>query len=167
MNLLVLASPSLDFLGSYIWMFATFIVLIVAGIGFLVYRYYIEPPLARQITAAKWSNGVPAFIENETGVVELSMSDKKLPEGVVHYKRKGWFLLPQRSISPLDDEPNEPVIRPYITKKMAAKMDVDKEYRASIEMQIKEWENSQPKAVAKSEEDKKACLLYTSPSPRD
>jgi hypothetical protein len=88
--------PSTDFLGSVFWQFTTFIVGIVAVIGFLVYRYYLEPPISRQMMGAKWKKGSPAFVQDDAGTVHFTINDIELPEGVVHNKR-GWFL---RSRSP-------------------------------------------------------------------
>lgn len=85
------SGPSIDFLGSFFWQFLTFIVAIVGVIGFLVYRYYIEPPLARWATKAKWSRWGIAFIQDDSGVVHPVCNNSELPEGVVHNKR-GWFL---------------------------------------------------------------------------
>ncbi len=103
-----MAAPPLDFLGSYLWMFTTFAVAGVAGFGFMLYRYWWEPPLAREITKCKHSQAVPAFIEDQTGNVDFFMSDKKLPEGVVHFKRRGWFLIPHPPATPpIDELPTE------------------------------------------------------------
>lgn len=98
--------PSVDFLGSFLWQFLTFITAIVAVIGFLIYVFYISPPIARQMIKAKWSKGVPAFIENEVGVVEFVMTDKQLPEGVKHIKGKGWYANAVRDVTEVEYEDN-------------------------------------------------------------
>lgn len=97
----LVADPSVGFLESYLWQFATIIVAIVAVIGFLVYRYYIEPPIARQMTSAKWKQGSPAFIQDDAGVVHFTTNNIELPEGVVHNKR-GWFLRGRSPYIPSD-----------------------------------------------------------------
>lgn len=86
-----MVAPPIDFLNSFFWQFTTIIVGIVAIIGFLVYRYYLEPPIARWFTSAKWSSGQPAFIENEVGEVVFKWSDKDYPNGLKHIKKFGWF----------------------------------------------------------------------------
>jgi hypothetical protein len=96
--------PSLNFLGSVFWQFATFIIGIVAVIGFLVYHYYITPPIGRQMIAAKWSKGVPCFIENEVGIVDFTTTDRHLPEGVKHIKHKGWFANAIRDVTEVESE---------------------------------------------------------------
>ncbi len=80
---------------------------IVAVIGFLVYRYYLEPPISRQFMAAKWKKGTPAFIQDNANVVHFTMSDTELPEGIVHNKR-GFFLLPRPPYIPSEDEKRGP-----------------------------------------------------------
>lgn len=102
MNLTFLQSgPSLDMLNSTFFMFTTIIVAVVAVIGFLVYRYFLEPPICRQFMSAKWKAGTPAFIQDNANVVHFTMSDKDLPEGILHNK-KGWFLLPRTPYLPED-----------------------------------------------------------------
>ena len=86
-----MAGPPIDFLGSVFWQFTTFIVAIVAIIGFLVYRYYLEPPISRMFTSAKWKKGPVGFVQDDANVVHLVTTDTALPEGVIHTKR-GWFL---------------------------------------------------------------------------
>lgn len=95
----ILAAPQLDFLNSYFFMFTTIIVAVVAVIGFLVYRYYLEPPICRQFLAARWKKGTPSFIQDNAGVVHFSMSDKDLPEGIIHNER-GYFMLPRAPYLP-------------------------------------------------------------------
>lgn len=102
----VLAAPTTSFLNNYLWQFLTFIVAIVAVIGFLVFHYYLTPPIARKFISAKWKPGSPSFIQDDAGVVHFTTNNIELPEGVVHNKR-GWFL---RSRSPyLPGE--EPVVK--------------------------------------------------------
>jgi hypothetical protein len=86
-----LAGPPIDFLGSIFWQFTTFIVVIVAIIGFLVYRYYLEPPISRAFTSAKWKKGPVGFVQDDANVVHLVTSQAALPEGVISTKR-GLFL---------------------------------------------------------------------------
>jgi hypothetical protein len=87
-----------------LWQFLTFIAVIVAVIGFLVYRYYIEPPISRQMTSAKWSKGTPAFIENEVGIVNFLVTNKQLPEGVKYIKGAGWYANAVRDVTEVEDE---------------------------------------------------------------
>lgn len=128
MNLTFLAAPSFDMMNSTFWMFTTFIVGIVAVIGFLVYRYYLEPPICRQLMAAKWKQGTPAFIQDNAGVVHFTMSDKDLPEGVVHNKR-GWFLLSRA---------------PYIP-------DISHQQQQQAQMPVKRGPGRPPKSKVQSE----------------
>ena len=86
-----MAGPPIDFLGSIFWQFTTFIVVIVAMIGFLVYRYYLEPPISRAFTSAKWKKGPVGFVQDDANVVHLVTSQAALPEGVISTKR-GLFL---------------------------------------------------------------------------
>lgn len=86
-----MAAPPLDFLNSFFWQFTTIIVAIVAVIGFLVYRYYLEPPIARWFTSARWSKGPVGFIQDDANQVHLVTSQAALPEGVIYTKR-GFFL---------------------------------------------------------------------------
>ena len=83
--------------GGIFWMAMTLIAVVVSIVLFIVYRYVVEPPIAREMTKAKWSAGAPAFIQDETGV-NFMVSDKKLPEGVVHYKKRGWFLIAKKNV---------------------------------------------------------------------
>ena len=80
-------------------LFWTFIIIgegiLFAG-AFSLFVFWFMPPIARAMIKAKWSRGVPAFIQNERGSVEFMTSDKELPEGVVHYKKRGWFLIPKK-----------------------------------------------------------------------
>jgi len=101
------AMPGLDVLDSIMWQFLTFLILIVAVVVFLLYRYVIEPPIARQMTKAKWSKGMPMFIENENGTVEFSTSDKSLPEGLKYVKGKGWFANAIRDVLEVTEDPSE------------------------------------------------------------
>lgn len=70
------------------------VVAIVALVGFFYYQKKYMPEIARVLTKCYHSRGLPVFIQDEMGNVELQICDKKFPEGVVHTKRSGWFLLP-------------------------------------------------------------------------
>lgn len=83
-------------LGGIFWMAMTIVAAMVGVSLFMVYRYVIEPPIARKMTKAKFAKGSPAFIQNDAGRVIFTINDNELPEGVVHNQR-GWFL---RSRSP-------------------------------------------------------------------
>lgn len=86
-----MAAPPIDFLNSFFWQFTTVIVAIVAVIGFLVYRYYLEPPIARWFTSARWSKGPVGFIQDDANNVHLVTSQAALPEGIIYTKR-GFFM---------------------------------------------------------------------------
>lgn len=86
-----MAAPPIDFLNSVFWQFTTLAVAIVAIVGFLIYRYYLEPPIARQFTAARWSKGPVGFVQDDANQVHLITSRSALPEGIIHTPR-GFFL---------------------------------------------------------------------------
>lgn len=101
-----MAAPGLDILGSIFWQFLTFIVAIVGVIGFLVYRYYLEPPIARAFTAARWKKGPIGFVQDDANVVRLVTSDFELPEGVTHNKL-GFVLHSRPPHVPIVNQPEE------------------------------------------------------------
>jgi hypothetical protein len=84
----------LDVVNTYL----PYTVAVVVAISFMVfffwYRLKYMPEIARTFTTAYHSRGLPAFIQDEMGNVSLHICDKKFPEGVVHIRQKGWFLLP-------------------------------------------------------------------------
>lgn len=92
----------LEALNTFLPYVATAVVGIVALVGFLYYQKKYMPEIARVMTKCYHSRGLPVFIQDEMGNVELQICDKKFPEGVVHTKRNGWFLLPTPP-SPSDD----------------------------------------------------------------
>lgn len=98
-----MAAPPVDFLGSIFWQFTTFIVAIVAVIGFLVYRYYLEPPISRWFMSAKWSKGPVGFIQDDANLVHLVRSKAALPEGVI-YTLRGFFLKGRAPYIPDEEE---------------------------------------------------------------
>lgn len=93
---------------------------IVSVILFIWYTKRYTPEIARRFIKAYHSRGLPAFIQDEMGNVELHICDKKFPEGVVHIKNKGWFLLPNppnpetefSGLAPLDAKPKRGPGRP-------------------------------------------------------
>jgi hypothetical protein len=87
-----MAAP-LDF-GSFYWIVIWVATILVVAIIALVHEFVILPPIAKDMRKAKWSKGVPAFIQNDAGNVVFLTSDKQMPEGVIHNKL-GWFLLPR------------------------------------------------------------------------
>ena len=89
-----MAAP-LDF-GSFYWIVIWISTIIIVAIIALVHEFVILPPIAKDMRKAKWSKGVPAFIQNDAGNVVFLTSDKQMPEGVIHNKL-GWFLLPRPS----------------------------------------------------------------------
>jgi hypothetical protein len=97
------AAPPIDFLGSVFWQFTTVIVAIVAIIGFLVYRYYLEPPISRQFMSARWSKGPVGFIQDDANQVHLVTSKVALPEGIL-YTIRGFFLQGRAPYIPLPTE---------------------------------------------------------------
>jgi hypothetical protein len=100
-----MVAPTIDFLGSVFWQFTTFIVAIVAVIGFLVYRYYLEPPISRWFMSAKWSKEPVGFIQDDANVVHLVKSKAALPEGIIHTAR-GFFLKGRAPYIPDEIESN-------------------------------------------------------------
>lgn len=86
-----MVAPSLDFLNSFMWQFATIAVAIVAVIVFVLYRYWWEPPISRQFTSAHHRAGPVGFIQDDANQVHLVTSQAALPEGVIFTKR-GFFL---------------------------------------------------------------------------
>ncbi len=101
-----MAAPPVDFLGSIFWQFTTFIVAIVAVIGFLVYRYYLEPPISRWFMSAKWSRQPVGFIQDDANVVHLVRSKAALPEGII-FTLRGFFLKGRAPYIP--DEESKPI----------------------------------------------------------
>lgn len=92
-----MAEPDLSFMESLnivLPYLVAVVVGIVAVILFTWYKYKYTPEIARRFTKAFHSRGLPVFLQDEMGNVTLYICDKKFPEGVVHVKDKGWFLLP-------------------------------------------------------------------------
>lgn len=101
-------APPIDFLGSIFWQFTTFVVAIVAVVGFLVLWFYIVPPIGRQLTSAKWKKGPVGFVQDDANVVHLVTSQASLPEGVISTKR-GLFLQSRTPyIQDVDDVKGKP-----------------------------------------------------------
>lgn len=101
-------APPIDFLGSIFWQFTTFVVAIVAVVGFLVLWFYIVPPIGRQMTSAKWKKGPVGFVQDDANVVHLVTSQASLPEGVISTKR-GLFLQSRAPyIQDVDDVKGKP-----------------------------------------------------------
>lgn len=146
-----LAAPTTDLLGGIFWQFTTVIVAIVAVIGFLVYRYYLEPPISRQFMSAKWKGGSPAFIQDDAGVVHFTVSDKELPEGVVHNKR-GWFL---RSRSPFMSESSLSLQQRELVKKKMGRPPKEP---------TEEQKASQPHEITEAEADKALDIVLQAPT---
>ena len=90
-------------LGPMMWTIIALVEAIVFVTVIMAFVFWFMPPISRKFIRAKWSKGVPAFIQNETGKVALHISDKTLPEGVVHYKRKGWFLISKTPYNEIKD----------------------------------------------------------------
>jgi hypothetical protein len=80
------------------------VVAIVAVVIFVWYTKKYTPEIARTFIKAFHSRALPIFIQDEMGNVALHICDKKFPEGVVHVKGKGWYLLPS---PPSPDDPEE------------------------------------------------------------
>jgi len=111
-NVVLAIGPSVDSLNAVFWQFLCVMVVAAAVIIFLVYRYVIEPKIARDLTKAKWGKGTPAFIENEVGVVNFVMTDKEFPEGLKHVKGKGWYCNAVRDVSEVEGGVKPKVGRP-------------------------------------------------------
>lgn len=88
------------------WQVIALLEIIVFVVIFLIYNYVLCPPISRWFRDAKWKNGIPAFIQDESGKVRLCISNKQLPEGVVHYKGKGWFMIAKRPYTSIEDMPH-------------------------------------------------------------
>jgi hypothetical protein len=86
----MVANP-VEFLNSIFWMWTTILSVIVSVVGFLVYRYYLEPPISRWFMSAKWKKGPVGFIQDDTNQVHLVTSKWAMPEGVI-YTKHGFFL---------------------------------------------------------------------------
>lgn len=82
-----------DFSG-IIWMAIWLMTIILGAVLALVHEFVLLPKISRMMRKAKWSKAVIAFIQDDTGNVVFTTSDKELPEGVIH-NQKGWFLLPR------------------------------------------------------------------------
>lgn len=101
---LCMAGPDLPFLETlnnvlpYVGMA---VVAIVASVIFVWYTKKYTPEIARTFIKAYHSRGLPVFIQDEMGNVKFHICDKKFPEGVVHVKGKGWFLLPNPPAPPV------------------------------------------------------------------
>lgn len=85
--------------GGLLWMIIALAILVLYTGFFVLFVFWIMPPIARRFIRMKWSKGSPAFIQH-AGRVFLLSSDAELPEGVVKNKF-GWFL---KSSHPYRDE---------------------------------------------------------------
>ena len=89
--------PNMGFLDS-VNTFLPYVVAVAVGIAamivFVWYRQKYMPEIARQLTKAYHSRGLPAFIQDEMGNIGFYFGRKKLPEGVIYIEKMGWFLLP-------------------------------------------------------------------------
>jgi hypothetical protein len=110
------------------------VVAIVASVLFVWYTKKYTPEIARTMTKAYHSRGLPAFIQDEMGNVGFYIADKKLPEGVIHIKGKGWFLLPNppnpEEEMPETEEarkPGRPPTKPESIKKLEEMSKEEKE----------------------------------------
>lgn len=124
-----MAEPNLgffDLLNIVLPYLVAVVVGIVAIILFTYYKYKYMPEIARRFTKAFHSRGLPLFLQDEMGNVDLHICDKKFPEGVVHVKGKGWFLLPNPP-NPINTEglveaPHYGPGRPPLTRKPIAEL---------------------------------------------
>jgi hypothetical protein len=82
---------------------------VVAAIIFVWYTKKYTPEIARQLIKAYHSVGLPLFLEDATGNVNCLVCDKKFPHGVVHVRRRGWYLVPVPP-NPEDEAKAETVI---------------------------------------------------------
>jgi hypothetical protein len=80
------------------------VVAVVASVIFIWYTKKYTPEISRTFIKAFHSRGLPLFLQDEMGNVALHVCDKKFPEGVVHVKGKGWYLLPT---PPSPDDPED------------------------------------------------------------
>ncbi len=104
-----MAGPDLAFLESLNALLPyvlTIVVAIVMGVVFVWYTKKYTPEIARTFIKAYHNRALPVFLQDEMGNVALYICDKKFPEGVVHVKDKGWYLLPT---PPSPSEPKEAV----------------------------------------------------------
>lgn len=84
----------LDLLNTFLPYIGMVIVGIVAFVGFLYYTKKYMPEIAHTLTKAYHSRALLVFLQDEMGNINTYICDKKFPEGIVHVKDKGWFLLP-------------------------------------------------------------------------
>lgn len=91
--------------------FLPYIVAVVVGLAaiiiFIYYTKKYQPEIARQLTKAYHSRGLPAFIQDEMGNIGFYFGNKKLPEGVIFVPKMGWFLLPNPPTLPTFEEVSE------------------------------------------------------------
>lgn len=123
-------------LGSLLWMIIALVEIIIFVSLFLLYNFWVLPPISRKFRKAKWSRGVPAFIQDETGKVRLCISNKEYPEGVVHYKKKGWFMIAKRPYENLEEMPSKDRLE---LKKQFVKVKMQAE-KLTQEEALEEWD---------------------------
>jgi hypothetical protein len=122
--------------GATFWMAMTILVVIVCVILAIVHERVVLPPIARKMRSAKWSKGSLAFVQDDVGVVHLTISDVDLPEGVTRTKR-GWFLrsrspyIPERN---LDDDKTLDEETKAELKKIDDTVDARKKHKLKMEL---------------------------------
>lgn len=94
----------LDSVNTFLPYVVAVVVGIVALIVFFWYKQKYMPEIARQLTKAYHSRGLPAFIQDEMGNIGFYFGNKKLPEGVIFIPKMGWFLLPNPPTLPTFEE---------------------------------------------------------------
>lgn len=92
--------------GGLIWLVITLLSNIAWVTLAILFIFWFMPSIARTFISAKWRGGVVAFIQDDTGKVHLCVSDKEYPEGVVHFKGRGWFMLPIRPVDQIRENPS-------------------------------------------------------------
>lgn len=155
-----MAAPPIDFLNSFFWQFTTIAVAVVAVIGFLIYRYYLEPPISRAFMSARWSKGPVGFVQDDANQVHLVTSKVALPEGVV-YTQRGFFLTGRAPYIPLRRE--EEFDEAKLFEELSAKMpDASKEKIEEIVEKYKKAKGKGPGRPPKKtgeEEDSNGLTL--------
>ena len=103
-----MAEPNLGFLDAVNNFLPYLVAIVVAVVMLCVFVWYIkkyQPPICGVLTKCHHSVAPPAFIQDEMGRVRLYIGNKKLPEGLMWIKNRGWyeFLMPPDPNDPKDE----------------------------------------------------------------
>lgn len=100
--------PDLGFLSAVNNFLPYVVTIVVAAVCIGAFTWYIkkyQPPICGALTKAYHTAAPPAFIQDEMGRVKLFVGNRKLPEGLMWIKNRGWyeFLLPPDPSDPRDE----------------------------------------------------------------